>query len=434
MNKNIFKVHQPSMSSPSNQSAGILDDFAVRKDIQTISGKIENVAVANNDILNKSFFDSKLSSFTDKRIPYANNSGKLIDNSKFYIDISGGTLLYTNSSGNNTLVVDAENSSLSKVSLCRAGSEKASIYASGNTGQVGFTTDPTYGFNISWIGYGSEAGLRISRPTTNQVKIMGGRSSASGYGGNLIIQGGETNSYPAGDLVLRGGQATSSGTQGKILMQNTSGSMTYFDMDYLGNIIISGATSFKDNVYFSGANYFNTLSGAAISTTGRMTSAGGVYTGYVYTNSYLMEGWYPTQQIVNWYEGLYGSAGARYYSGHSRWGDYAGVEFATYIVDMTSNYCTFGINRISYEGNYKANLMEIHLNNNITTFYTDMIINHNLQVIETISGASIRSGTIYMSGGNLYIPGLKKLDGVTAASNGDILKINTASGGIIYAG
>lgn len=64
-----------------------------------------------------------------------------------------------------------------------------------------------------------------------------------------------------------------------------------------------------------------------------------------------------------------------------------------------------------------------------------------LEVSGVISGAGVYSsktisgmGIFIISGGQLYIPALKKLDGTTPASNGDSLKINTASGGLIYAG
>lgn len=52
------------------------------------------------------------------------------------------------------------------------------------------------------------------------------------------------------------------------------------------------------------------------------------------------------------------------------------------------------------------------------------------------TGNIVLSGNTLMllSGGQLYLKNLKKLDGSTAAANGDSLKINTLSGGIIYGG
>ena len=46
------------MSRPENQSMGILDDFAVRKNVATKEGTIEKVPVEPNDIVNKAYADS----------------------------------------------------------------------------------------------------------------------------------------------------------------------------------------------------------------------------------------------------------------------------------------------------------------------------------------------------------------------------------------
>ena len=60
----IFKVENPITSTFSNvqHSAGILDDFAVRKDVATQSGTVEKVPVNDNDIVNKTYVDSVVGS------------------------------------------------------------------------------------------------------------------------------------------------------------------------------------------------------------------------------------------------------------------------------------------------------------------------------------------------------------------------------------
>jgi len=56
---NAFKNKETTtFSSPERQSMGILDDFAVRKDIATLGGTIEKVPVNDNDIVNKAYCDS----------------------------------------------------------------------------------------------------------------------------------------------------------------------------------------------------------------------------------------------------------------------------------------------------------------------------------------------------------------------------------------
>ncbi len=56
----LIRPKEKSYSTPMpNQSAGILDDFAVRRDVATNAGTIEKVPVANNDIVNKSYVDTE---------------------------------------------------------------------------------------------------------------------------------------------------------------------------------------------------------------------------------------------------------------------------------------------------------------------------------------------------------------------------------------
>lgn len=56
--KNPFKPTHIPMSRPENQSAGILDDHAVRKVLNSIEGTIEKTPANSNDIVNKAYCDS----------------------------------------------------------------------------------------------------------------------------------------------------------------------------------------------------------------------------------------------------------------------------------------------------------------------------------------------------------------------------------------
>lgn len=53
-----LKTNEMSFSSPERQSPGILDDFAVRKNLDTQEGTIQKVPVNPKDIVNKAYADS----------------------------------------------------------------------------------------------------------------------------------------------------------------------------------------------------------------------------------------------------------------------------------------------------------------------------------------------------------------------------------------
>ena len=53
-------------SNPPNQSKGILDDFAVRKNVATREGTIEKVPINDNDIANKKYVDDNAGGATSK--------------------------------------------------------------------------------------------------------------------------------------------------------------------------------------------------------------------------------------------------------------------------------------------------------------------------------------------------------------------------------
>lgn len=53
----IPKAPKPLQTSELNKSAGILDDFAIRKNVATLGGTIEKVPVNDNDIANKKYVD-----------------------------------------------------------------------------------------------------------------------------------------------------------------------------------------------------------------------------------------------------------------------------------------------------------------------------------------------------------------------------------------
>lgn len=58
----ITNSNSPKMETPGKQSAGILDDFAVRKTIATQQGRITNTPVNDLDIANKKYVDSAITS------------------------------------------------------------------------------------------------------------------------------------------------------------------------------------------------------------------------------------------------------------------------------------------------------------------------------------------------------------------------------------
>ena len=60
--KNIFNAKpKGNFSSPERQSMGIFDDFAVRKNVATKEGTIEQVPTADNHIVNKKYVDNSIS-------------------------------------------------------------------------------------------------------------------------------------------------------------------------------------------------------------------------------------------------------------------------------------------------------------------------------------------------------------------------------------
>ena len=84
--KDLFKAPKKFKEQELNKSAGILDDFAVRKIINTREGTIEKVPVNNNDIVNKAYADSLggggLSVVTED--PATSTNGTLILNTTDY--------------------------------------------------------------------------------------------------------------------------------------------------------------------------------------------------------------------------------------------------------------------------------------------------------------------------------------------------------------
>lgn len=79
----IKKGSSDNFSTPENQSMGILDDYAVRKDMQTISGKVERTPTNNSDIANKKYVDDAISTIPsclkiDQTTPQTITGGKPI--------------------------------------------------------------------------------------------------------------------------------------------------------------------------------------------------------------------------------------------------------------------------------------------------------------------------------------------------------------------
>jgi hypothetical protein len=90
------KTKEIPMREDLSKSAGILDDFAVRKDVATQQGTITKTPVNDNDIVNKSYADTKYSSgstatfanitdsaLTSGRLPLISTNGLLIDDPGF---------------------------------------------------------------------------------------------------------------------------------------------------------------------------------------------------------------------------------------------------------------------------------------------------------------------------------------------------------------
>ncbi|NUM33090.1 MAG: hypothetical protein HUU50_00960 [Candidatus Brocadiae bacterium] len=156
----------------------------------------------------------------------------------FFIDASANTaqilnqLTVSNAASHSTLIIDSDNESTSKISLRRAGSEKASLFASGQFGTTVLAVDPIYGLSISLDGQDGTGSVAFIKDSTNNVRIHGGQNYNSGYGHNLILAGGTTNDYPAGNLLLRGGYITGSGTYGKIYIQNPVGTYNYVSFEH----------------------------------------------------------------------------------------------------------------------------------------------------------------------------------------------------------
>lgn len=74
-NKNPFSnSSRVTFSSPPNQSAGILDDYAVRKDVQTKEGTIEKTPIKNNDIVNKEYVDTSISTMSGATLNFLSGS------------------------------------------------------------------------------------------------------------------------------------------------------------------------------------------------------------------------------------------------------------------------------------------------------------------------------------------------------------------------
>lgn len=72
-----------------NKSAGILDDFAVRKNVNTQEGTIEKTPVNNNDIVNKAYVDSLIGGggidWTIDQSPLVIHANNYVDNNTTYV-------------------------------------------------------------------------------------------------------------------------------------------------------------------------------------------------------------------------------------------------------------------------------------------------------------------------------------------------------------
>lgn len=97
--------------SESNKSAGILDDFAVRKVVNTSEGTIEKAPLVPKDIANKAYVDSVVGGLVDGDYGDITISGTgtvmTVDNSVVTLakmqNISGASLLYRKSAGSGAI-------------------------------------------------------------------------------------------------------------------------------------------------------------------------------------------------------------------------------------------------------------------------------------------------------------------------------------------
>jgi hypothetical protein len=108
--KNPFKPNpSPKMVQVGGFAPGIVDDFAVRKDVNTISGKIQKVPTANDDIANKAYVDSVAGAAgapTDAKYIVQTANGVLTQEQA--LDILG-TGLVKNTTGTGVLSIAIEN-------------------------------------------------------------------------------------------------------------------------------------------------------------------------------------------------------------------------------------------------------------------------------------------------------------------------------------
>ena len=118
----ITNSNSPKMETPGKQSAGILDDFAIRKTIATRQGTIEHIPTDNSDIANKKYVDDSITSIDiSGYVPYTGATASLdmgnysiIGNNLKIISTSSGdtptaTPLYLNTYSENKVTMYPKN-------------------------------------------------------------------------------------------------------------------------------------------------------------------------------------------------------------------------------------------------------------------------------------------------------------------------------------
>ena len=108
--KHLFKPSAgPKMTTIGGSAPGILDDYAVRKDIKTIGGTIQKVPTANYDIANKAYVDSVAGAAgapTDAKYIVQTANGVLTQEQALDILTTG---LVKNTTGTGVLSIAVEN-------------------------------------------------------------------------------------------------------------------------------------------------------------------------------------------------------------------------------------------------------------------------------------------------------------------------------------
>ena len=275
----LIRKKERSFSAPmKNQSAGILDDFAVRKVVHTKEGSIEQVPTNDNHITNKKYVDSNdfwnrvgtiLSPKTSGDDITTTGNIEGIDGT-FSGNVGVGTAPSStkgiNLVGNYDIGINLNNSitSTSGGSGINGFAVPSSLTYTGeleglNFGVFSFLSsvsgNPTInGINV--FGFGNYAGTQnvgiINSINIEGTRRVGGTVNALGYNGINIPDINEFDSLPYQNQ-LRIEKPTQGTTNKQILLEgNGAGSGVWFDSD---ERLYSDGTNLKTNCIFNPTGY-----------------------------------------------------------------------------------------------------------------------------------------------------------------------------------